>query len=144
MLSTCVGVSTGKIKKIEDKTGLEVSGVEISYPVFVDGMSGMGASEMIKAVEPKIHFLEETERFIFNNDGGMTSSERKANLWKYRDVSACLDLSLKNSNEQSELVRRVASKRSSAARDMTAPGSRGPGAKDSRAKRRNFLDFLVS
>ena len=42
------GVSTGKIKKIEDKTGLEVSGVEISYPVFVDDMLGMGASEMIK------------------------------------------------------------------------------------------------
>ena len=139
------GVSTGKIKKIEDKTGLEVSGVEISYPVFVDGMLGMGASEMIKAVEPKIHFLEETERFIFNNDGGMTSSERKANLWKYRDVSACLDLSLKNSNEQSELVRRVAPKRPSVAREYdssSVQGPRGPGVQGEAPKFFGFLSIL--
>ena len=66
------GVSTDKINKIGDKTGLEVSGVEISYPVFVDDMLGMGASEMIKAMEPKMHFLEETKRFIFNNGEGKT------------------------------------------------------------------------
>ena len=66
------GVSTDKINKIGDKTGLEVSGVEISYPVFVDDMLGMGVSEMIKAMEPKMHFLEETKRFIFNNAEGKT------------------------------------------------------------------------
>ena len=50
------GVSTDKINKIGDKTGLEVSGVEISYPVFVDDMLGMGVSEMIKAMELRCTF----------------------------------------------------------------------------------------
>ena len=36
------GVSTDKINKIGDKTGLEVSEVEIGFPIFVDDMPGMG------------------------------------------------------------------------------------------------------
>ena len=66
------GVSTDKINKIGDETGLRVSGVEIQYPIYVDDMLGMGSGEMIQDMEPKMQVLEETKGFTFNNDRGKT------------------------------------------------------------------------
>ena len=66
------GVSTDRINKMGEETGLTVSGVEIKHPIFVDDMLGLGTCNMIKAVEPKMQVLEETKRFTFNNDRGKT------------------------------------------------------------------------
>ena len=67
------GVSTDKINKLKSwKTPLIASGVEVKHPVYVDDLLGMGTAEMINEMEPKMRFLEEAKKFIFNNEKGKT------------------------------------------------------------------------
>ena len=67
------GVSTDKINKLKSwNVPLEASGVEIKHPVYVDDLIGMGTTEMIYEMEPKMAYLEEAKKFIFNNERGKT------------------------------------------------------------------------
>ena len=65
------GVSTDKINKLR-RWGppLIVSGIEIKHPVYVDDMIGLGTAGMIEEMEPKMRFLEETKKYVFNNEKG--------------------------------------------------------------------------
>ena len=67
------GVSTDKINRINGwEQPLTASGVVIEYPVYVDDMIGMGDAVMIEEMEPKMRFLEETKKYVFNNEKGKT------------------------------------------------------------------------
>ena len=67
------GVSTDKINKLKSwKIPLKASGVEVKHPAYVDDLIGMGSPEMIIEMEPKMRFLEEAKKFIFNNERGKT------------------------------------------------------------------------
>ena len=67
------GVSTDKINKLKSwKTPLKVSGVEVTHQAYVDNLIGMGTPEMIIEMEPKMNYLEEAKKFIFNNEKGKT------------------------------------------------------------------------
>ena len=67
------GVSTDKINRIKGwETPLEASEVEIKHPVYVDDMIGMGTAKHIEEMEPKMQFLEESKKYVFNNDKGKT------------------------------------------------------------------------
>ena len=67
------GVSTDKINKVKQREPpLIVSGVEIKHPVYVDDTIALGSKEMIEALEPKMKFLEETKKYIYNNEKGKT------------------------------------------------------------------------
>ena len=71
------GVSTDKINKLKSwKTPLKVSGVEVKHPAYVDDLIGMGTPEMIIEMEPKMNYLEEAKKFIFNNEKGKTELMR--------------------------------------------------------------------
>ena len=67
------GVSTDKINKLRAwGPPLIVSGIEVKHPVYVDDMLGLGTAEMIEEIEPKMRFLEETKKYVFNNEKGKT------------------------------------------------------------------------
>ena len=67
------GVSTDKINKLKQwEPPLIVSGVEVKHPVYVDDMIGLGTAEMIEGLEPKMKFLEETKKYVYNNEEGKT------------------------------------------------------------------------
>ena len=67
------GVSTDKINRIKGwEPALTVSGIIIKHPVYVDDMIGLGTTEMIEEMEPKMKFLEETKKYVFNNEKGKT------------------------------------------------------------------------
>ena len=66
-------VSTDKINKLPRwEPTLMVSGIEIKHPVYVDDMIGLGTTEMVEGLEPKMKFLEETKKYTFNNEEGKT------------------------------------------------------------------------
>ena len=67
------GVSTDKINRLkDDEQPLVVSGTEIKHPVYVDDMIGLGTTSMIEQMEPKMKYLEESKKYVFNNEKGKT------------------------------------------------------------------------
>ena len=67
------GVSTDKINRLkDDEEPLIVSGTEIKHPVYVDDMIGLGTASMIEKMEPKMRYLEESKKYVFNNEKGKT------------------------------------------------------------------------
>ena len=67
------GVSTDKINRVKDwQAPIEASSVEIKHPVYVDDMIGMGTPKHIEEMEPKMKYLEETKKYVYNNDKGKT------------------------------------------------------------------------
>ena len=67
------GVSTDKINRLTDSSEpLIVSGTVIKHPVYVDDMIGLGTTSMIENIEPKMKYLEESKKYVFNNEKGKT------------------------------------------------------------------------
>ena len=67
------GVSTDKINRVKSwVTPIEASKVPIKHPVYVDDMIGMGTPRHIEEMEPKMKFLEDTKKYVYNNDKGKT------------------------------------------------------------------------
>ena len=67
------GVSTDKINRIKEwEQPLVVSETVIKHPVYVDDMIGLGTADMIEEMEPKMRFLEESKKYVFNNERGKT------------------------------------------------------------------------
>jgi hypothetical protein len=44
----------------------------IKHPVYVDDMLGLGTGRMIEEMEPRMRYLEESKKYVFNNDKGKT------------------------------------------------------------------------
>ena len=67
------GVSTDKINRLKEwEQPLMVSEVVIKHPVYVDDMIGLGTPAMIEAMEPKMKYLEESKKYVYNNEAGKT------------------------------------------------------------------------
>ena len=67
------GVSTDKINRIKGwEPPITASEIDIRHPMYVDDMIGLGTPKHMEEMEPKMRFLEEAKKYVYNNDKGKT------------------------------------------------------------------------